>query len=86
MTFHGMPNLVFWENKEKYYKMSSEISIQHAKCPLIYFDYTWMASSEKVPLNILKMCRFRLSCTWAKYHLGHNSPFISSVVSNDSFS
>ena len=33
-----------------------------------------------------KMCRFRSSCTCAKYHLGHCSSFIHSVVSNDSVS
>ena len=31
-----------------------------------------------------KKCRFRSSCTCAKYHLGLCSPFIHSVVSSDS--
>ena len=38
---------------------------------------------EKVPLNMLKMRRFRSSCAYAKYHPGLCSPFIHSVVSND---
>ena len=33
-----------------------------------------------------KMCRFRSSCTCSKYHPGFCSPFIYSVVSNDSVS
>ena len=33
-----------------------------------------------------KMCRFRLSCTWAKSHLGLCSPLIRFIVSNDSIS
>ena len=41
------------------------------------------ASSEKVPSNMRKMSRFKSSC--AK-HLGLCSPFIHSLVSNDSFS
>ena len=48
----------------------------------------WTASREKLPLfmHILcaKTCRFRSSCTWAKYHLGLCSPSIHSGVSNDS--
>ena len=35
--------------------------------------YTWDKWSEKVPSNMLKMCRFRSSCTCAKYHTGHCS-------------
>ena len=38
----------------------------------------------KVPLN--KICRFRSSCACPKYHLGLCSPFIHSVVSNESVS
>ena len=30
----------------------------------------WDTSSEKVSWNICKMCRFRSSCIWAKYHPG----------------
>ena len=43
-----------------------------------------VTSSEKVPLKIRKMCRFRSPCTCAKSHLGPCSPFIHSGVSNDS--
>ena len=40
----------------------------------------WATSSEKVFLNMHKMCRFRLSCACAKYHQGLCSVFIHSVT------
>ena len=40
--------------------------------------------SENVPINRHKMSRFRSPCACAKYHRGLCSPFIQSVVSNDS--
>ena len=40
----------------------------------------WVKSSENMPLNMHKICRFRSSCTCAKYL---HSPFIYSIVSND---
>ena len=43
----------------------------------------WSAQIEKASSNMHKMCRFRSSCTFAKYNC---SPFIHSVVSNDSVS
>ena len=43
-------------------------------------------SSEKVPSNMRKLCRFSSSCPCAKYHPGLRSPFIHSVVSNYSVS
>ena len=46
----------------------------------------WAGSCEKVPSNMYKMCRLRLSGTCAKYHPGLCSPVIHSVVSNDSVS
>ena len=39
---------------------------------------------RKVPSNVCKMRRLRPSCTCAKYHPCFCSPFIYSVVSNDS--
>ena len=48
--------------------------------------YIWATSSKKVHLNIHRMCRFRSACACSKYHLGLCSPFIHSVVSNDSVS
>ena len=45
----------------------------------------WATTGEKVSSNMPKMYRFRLSCTYAKYHTGLFSPFIHSVVFNDSF-
>ena len=44
----------------------------------------WTVSSEKVPSYMCKICRFKSSCTWAKYHPSLCSPFSLSVVSNDS--
>ena len=41
---------------------------------------------QKMPLSMCKMHRFRSSCPCAKYHPGFCSPFIHSVVSNDSVS
>ena len=32
--------------------------------------YIWAASSEKVPLNMCKMCRFTTCFSCSKYHLG----------------
>ena len=39
------------------------------------------ASSEKVPLNMRKMCRFKSSCTCAKYYPDFCFPLIHSVIS-----
>ena len=39
---------------------------------------------QKSALNIHKMCRFRSSCACVKYHQGLCSPFIHSVLSDDS--
>ena len=39
-----------------------------------------------MPWNMCKVCIFRSSCTYAKYHSGLCSTFIHSVVSNDSVS
>ena len=41
---------------------------------------------KKMPLNICKMIRFRLSCACAKYHPGLCCPFIDAVLSGDSVS
>ena len=49
-----------------------------------YLYPIWATSNKKVPLNICKNSRFRSSC--AKYHPGLCSPFIHSVVANDSVS
>ena len=46
----------------------------------------WIAASEKVPPDMRKIYRFRLSCACAKYHSDLCSPFIHSVVFNDSVS
>ena len=46
----------------------------------------WAMWSKKVPLNMRKMCRFRSSCTSEMYHPCLCSPFLHSVVSNDSVS
>ena len=45
---------------------------------------TWVTSSKKVPSNMRKMCWFRSSCACQRYHPSLCSPFIYSVVSNDS--
>ena len=44
----------------------------------------WAVSSEKVPPSMRKMFRFSLSFACTKYHPGLWSPFLHSVVSNDS--
>ena len=44
------------------------------------------ASSEKVPSNMRKMRWYRSSCACTRYHSGHCSLLIQSVVSNDSVS
>ena len=49
---------------------------------LLYFVDTkiiWATSSEKVPLNMFKMCKFRSFCACANYCPGIYSPFIHSV-------
>ena len=46
----------------------------------------WASSSKKIPSSMLKICRFISSCTCANYHTGFCSPFIHSLVSNDSVS
>ena len=54
---------------------------QQMYVPLAEPSHTWVsevdspllilaASSEKVSSNMHKMCRFRSSCAYAKYHLG----------------
>ena len=43
--------------------------------------YTLGHVEQNLPLNMHKMCRFRSSCTCAKYHPGLCSPFMQSVVS-----
>ena len=43
-------------------------------------------SMEKVTSNTRKMCRFSTFCACAKCHPGLCSPFIHSVISNDSVS
>ena len=43
----------------------------------------WATSSKTAPSNMHKMCRFKSSCTCAKYYLGLCSPFIHSAVSSD---
>ena len=45
---------------------------------------TWAASSEKVFSSMRKMRRFRSSCGSAKYYPSLCSPFINTIVSNDS--
>ena len=42
--------------------------------------------AEQVPSNMRKLRRFRSSCACAKYQPGLCSPFIHSIVSNDSVS
>ena len=54
-------------------------------CPNMLED-TLAMSSEKMPLSICKMCRFRSSCTCVKSYPSFCSPFIHSVISNDSVS
>ena len=44
----------------------------------------WTASSEKVLSSMRKICGFTSPCACAKYHPGIRSPFIRSIVSNDS--
>ena len=46
--------------------------------------HIWAVLTEKCFRTLRKMCRFRLSCACAKYHPALCSPFINSVVSNDS--
>ena len=56
---------------------------------IIIMDYVrknWVASNEKLSSNMRKMRTFRSSCECAKYHPGLCSPFILSVVANDSVS
>ena len=46
----------------------------------------WASPSKKVPSDICKIYRFRLSCACAKYKPSLCSPFIHSAVSNESVS
>ena len=50
------------------------------------FVHIWGTSSEEVPLSMYKLHRFRSPWACANYHPGIHSPFIRSVVFNDSFS
>ena len=52
--------------------------------PWIIQHIIWAEFSIIVPSNKCKMRRFRSSCAFAKYHPGISSPFIHSVVSDDS--
>ena len=45
---------------------------------------SWAVTSEKMPLNMCKMHRLRSTCADTKCHTGFYTPFIHSVVSNDS--
>ena len=51
---------------------------------LVITDDILASPSENVLSSMRKMRRFRSSCACAKYHPGLWSPFIHSVVSNDS--
>ena len=46
------------------------IQQQQAQQQVCLQTYKWATSSEKVPLNIHRMRRFRSSCICAKYHTG----------------
>ena len=66
-------------------------SVQQSTCMWIHlqifgYPYKWAPSSKKMPSNMHKMRRFISSCGCPMYHLGLCSPFIHSVVSNDSVS
>ena len=73
-------NLCFEQKYEKYQNFLSEnFHFLVVKFSLylnrhVFVINIWIASSEKEPLNMGKMHRFRSSCACTKYHPGLFSP------------
>ena len=62
------------------------ITRMNALCHTVEVFIVWATSSQNLPSNIHKIGRFLLSCHVQSNHPGLCSPFIHSVVSNDSVS
>ena len=87
------------DNKSWLYYYSHAISLYfiHAHVPCNLFTcnvfqishynkgYIWAASSEKVPSNVCKMCRFRSSYACAKYQQGPSCSKLTMSLVNNSF-